>query len=287
MSEIPQWFWDAVETKPETGTLEVEGADINYLYWSEAGNPGLLFVHGHNAHAHWWDFIAPSFREEYQTVALDLSGMGDSDHRDDYSMDLYAKEIVAVADELKMPEDTIVVAHSFGGRMSLHALAQHPGRFGGLVLVDSGVRHPDDERPQGVERWSKPKVYPDFETAKERFRLQPPQNCDNPWIVEYIARNSVEFDGDGWVWKFDEELNMRMDASGSTEEDFKALDCRVAEIYGEQSRYFSAKSAEYMKELKPGLEVYPMADAQHHLFLDQPLAFIESLKTVLTGWRAS
>lgn len=285
MSEIPQWFWDAVETKPETGTLEVEDADINYLYWSESGNPGLLFVHGHNAHAHWWDFIAPSFKDDYQTVAPDLSGMGDSDHRDDYSTDLYAKEIVAVADELKMPENTIVVAHSFGGTMSLRAVSQHPGRFGGLVLVDSGVRHPDEQQPQGVERWSKPKVYPDFDTARERFRLQPPQNCENPWIVEYIARNSIEHDGDGWVWKFDEELNMRMKPSGSTEEDFKSLDCKVAEIYGEQSRYFSAKSAAYMKELKPELEVYPMADAQHHIFLDQPLAFIDTLKQVLDGWR--
>ena len=53
MSDTPEWFWEAVETKPESGYVEVEDSDINFLKWSDQGNPGLLFVHGHNAHAHW------------------------------------------------------------------------------------------------------------------------------------------------------------------------------------------------------------------------------------------
>ena len=85
MSDAPGWFWEAVDTKPESGSVEVQDVDISFFKWSDPGNPGLLFVHGHNAHAHWWDFIAPAYKDEFQTVALDLSGMGDSDHRDDYS----------------------------------------------------------------------------------------------------------------------------------------------------------------------------------------------------------
>lgn len=285
MSEIPQWFWDAVDEKPDSGFINVDDADIHYLHWSGPGNPGLLFIHGHNAHAHWWDFIAPEFKDDYQAAALDLSGMGDSDHRDDYSTDTYASEILAVADELQMPQDTIIVAHSFGGLMALRAASRNPARFKGLVLLDSGVKHPEDQRERDVERWSKPKVYPDFDTAKARFRLQPPQPCDNTYLVEYIARHSVERDEEGWVWKFDEELGMRMKHSGSQEADFTSLACKTALIYGELSESFSAKSAEYMKELKPELEVHSLANAQHHLFLDQPLAFIDTLKTVLQGWR--
>ena len=86
MSEIPDWFWRSVEIEPSAGFIEVGDADIKYRYWSDAGNPGLLFVHGHGAHSHWWDFIAPAYKDDYQTVALDLSGMGDSDHRDDLSL---------------------------------------------------------------------------------------------------------------------------------------------------------------------------------------------------------
>lgn len=285
MSDAPEWFWDAVDTKPESGFVEVEEVDINFLYWSDPGNPGLLFVHGHNAHAHWWDFIAPAYKDDYQTVAIDLSGMGDSDHRDEYSADTYASEILAVADKNEMLQNTILVAHSFGGMMALRTVASYASRFKGLILLDSGVKHPDDERPRDVERWSQPKVYPDLDVARSRFRLQPPQQCANEYLVQHIARNSIEHIDEGFVWKFDEELNSRMQATADIEQDLRSLTCKIALIYGDNSEYFSAKSAAYMKELQPTLEVYELADAQHHLFLDQPIAFMKQLGAILDGWK--
>ncbi len=284
MSEIPDWFWKAVETESTTGSVEVDDADICFRSWSDAGGPGLLFVHGHNAHSHWWDFIAPRYKDDYQTVALDLSGMGDSDHRDEYSADTFAREIVAVAEAKEMPDNTIVVSHSFGGIMALRAVATNPSRFKGLILADSGAKDADEEKASEPERWSKPKVYPTLEIARSRFRLQPPQQCENEYLVEYIARNSIEHIDEGFVWKFDEELNSRMKLTGDTVADLKSVVCRIALIYGENSTSYGPKSAAYMKELQPALDVYELADAQHHLFLDQPLAFMDQLSTVLDGW---
>ncbi len=289
MTDSPQWFWDAIEVPSTAAKVEVDGSDINYLSWSPAGKPGLLFIHGHNAHAHWWDFIAPAFKDDFQVAALDLSGMGDSDHRDSYSADTYAREILAVADALAMPKDTLVVAHSFGGIMALRTFAVAPNRFKGLVLVDAGVRDPEEHRDpdRDITRLGRPKVYPTREIAMSRFRLQPPQQCANQYIVDHIARHSVEFDDDGWLWKFDDELNSRLEARRSgidSAADLRGITARLALIYGEQSESFSAKSAAYMQSLNTGLEVYSLADAQHHLFLDQPLAFIERLQAVLQAW---
>ena len=284
MSDTPDWFWDAVDTKPEKGFVEVEDSDINFLKWSEPGNPGLLFVHGHNAHAHWWDFIAPAYKDDYQTVAQDLSGMGDSDHREEYSADTYAREIVAVADKNQMPENTILVAHSFGGMMALRAVARNPSRFKALILLDSGVKHPDDERGPEVERWSRPKVYPNLDVARSRFRLQPPQQCANEYLVQHIARNSIEHIDEGFVWKFDEELSSHMKATGDTAQDLQSVTCKIALIYGQNSASFTAKSAAHMKELQPALEVHELADAQHHLFLDQPVTFMAQLSSILNSW---
>ena len=134
MSETPEWFWQAIDTKPECFEVEVDDCDISYQRWGEAGKPGLLFVHGHNAHAHWWDFIAPAFLQEYQVAALDLSGMGDSDHRDEYSVEQYAKEILTVAEQAGLADGMVVVAHSFGGMMATRAVVSEPDRFKGLVL---------------------------------------------------------------------------------------------------------------------------------------------------------
>jgi pimeloyl-ACP methyl ester carboxylesterase len=285
MSDTPDWFWAAVEDTPDAKSIEVEDCDINYLTWSESGTPGLLFVHGHNAHAHWWDFIAPAFKQKHQTVALDMSGMGDSDHRDAYSNDTYVKEIIAVADDANLPKDSILIAHSFGGMQAIRTMAQHPGRFKGLILVDSGVRHPDDikEREPQLERLGRAKVYPEREIAIARFRLQPPQTCDNQYVVDHIARNSVEYD-EGWTWKFDEELNSRVTLNGDLESDLKAIEGKLALIYGENSESFKATSAAFMKELMPNMTVVELKDAQHHLFLDQPLAFIEEVKSILADW---
>jgi len=287
MADTPDWFWSAIEVEPTAGKVEVAGSDVSYLTWSEPGEPGLLFVHGHNAHAHWWDFVAPSFKDDYQVAALDLSGMGDSDHRDSYSADTYAEEILRVADVLNMPSNTIVVAHSFGGIMALRALASEAQRFQGLVLVDSGVRHPDEIRDpdRDITRLARPKVYPSREVAMSRFRLQPPQQCANQFIVDHIARHSVDYDGDGWVWKFDEELGSRMAIGIDSAADLSAITARLALIYGAQSESFSAKSAAYMQSLNAHLQVNSIADAQHHLFLDQPLAFIQQLRDILDGWK--
>ncbi|MBT6665134.1 MAG: alpha/beta hydrolase [Gammaproteobacteria bacterium] len=281
----PDWFWEAIDTKPESGFIDVEGSDINYLYWSEPGNPGLLFVHGHNAHAHWWDFIAPSYKDDYQSVALDMSGMGDSDHRDEYSADLYAQEIVAVADKCNMGPDTILASHSYGGIMSIRAVAQYPDRFKGLILLDSGVKHPDDVTPPEPDRLARAKSYPTSEIARSRFRLQPPQQCQNQYVVDHIARTSIEYIDDGFGWKFDEEQRSRMKAYEDLEADFRSIAIKCALIYGADSESFSSKSAEHMKSLLPNLEVTELADAQHHLFLDQPVTFMECLSKQLDAWK--
>ena len=45
-------------------------------------------------------------------------------------------------------------------------------------------------------RLSRAKVYPEREIAIQRFpRLQPPQTCDNQYIVDHIAQKAVEYDG--------------------------------------------------------------------------------------------
>ena len=286
MSTIPEWFWEAVDQKPESHYTEIDDIDLHYLSWNEANGRGLLFIHGHNAHAHWWDFIAPAFCDQYHPIAMDMSGMGDSDHRESYLADQYADEIVAVADAAGLGTDTLVVAHSFGGIMAMRACAKYPDRFGGLVLIDSGAKHPDDQKTREPERWTKPKVYPDFDVARSRFRLQPPQPCDNDYLVQHIARQSLDSIDEGWVWKFDEELNARMDWDMDPAADAASIQIPMALIYGANSESFSSKSADHMKSLAPSLEVVEMADAQHHLFLDQPENFKQVLREILDRWCA-
>ena len=287
-SSIPDWFWQAVDTEPETRSVEVDECDVFYRFYPSAGKPGLLLIHGMNAHSRWWDFIAPQLLDHYEVAAMDLTGMGDSDYRYEYSADTFADEIAAVLDHAGFGPDCTVVAHSFGGYMAVHAANRHAGRFEHLVLVDSGIRHPDDAMPDRPRMGGdRAKVYPDRESALMRFRLYPPQPCANEFITQYIARHSLMAeDGGGWSWKFDEDLFVSIEGSERNADDYRNLNLKLGVIYGEDSELFSSRTLEYMREIIPvDFPAVGIADAQHHLFLDQPLKFVEVVKEMVAQLR--
>lgn len=280
---IPDWFWQAVETEPETRSVEVDECDVAYRFYPSPGKPGMLLIHGMNAHSRWWDFIAPQLLDEYEIAAMDLTGMGDSDYRYEYDTDTFAAEIKAVLDHAGFDNDCIVVAHSFGGYMAVRAANEYAGRFGALILVDSGIRHPDDPPPdKPLMGGGRGKTYPDRETALMRFRLQPPQPCDNEYIVQYIARNSLmPVDGGGWAWKFDEDLMTTLKDGERQPEEYANLRLKLGLIYGDDSELFSQNTLAYMRELIPqDFPAVGIENGQHHVFLDQPLAFIDALRSM-------
>ena len=280
---IPDWFWQAVETEPETRSVEVDECDVAYRFYPSPGKPGMLLIHGMNAHSRWWDFIAPQLLDEYEIAAMDLTGMGDSDYRYEYDTDTFAAEIKAVLDHAGFDNDCIVVAHSFGGYMAVRAANEYAGRFGALILVDSGIRHPDAPLPdKPLMGGGRGKTYPDRETALMRFRLQPPQPCDNEYIVQYIARNSLmPVDGGGWAWKFDEDLMTTLKDGERQPEEYANLQLKLGLIYGDDSELFSQNTLAYMRELIPqDFPAVGIENGQHHVFLDQPLAFIDALRSM-------
>lgn len=281
---IPEWFFEAVETPFGERAVEVDECDVVYQLWDgPAGAPGILFIHGMNAHAHWWDFIAPQFLGNHRCAAMNLTGMGDSDYRYEYDATTFAEEIRAVCDHAGFGDDVAVVAHSFGGNMAVKAAGLFPDRFGALVLVDSGIRHPDDPPPDRPSMGGRAKVYPDRETALNRFRLQPPQPCENEYVLQYIARQSLmPVEGGGWAWKFDEDLPATLKNAERDPDDYRRLTLPVGVIYGAESRLFSRRTLDYMRELIPHeFPAVAIEHAQHHVFLDQPLAFVDALKKML------
>jgi pimeloyl-ACP methyl ester carboxylesterase len=288
-STIPDWFWQAVETEATTHTIEVDECDVVYRRYKSQGKPGMLLIHGMNAHSRWWDFIAPQLLDQFDIAAMDLCGMGDSDYRYKYDSATYAQEIVGVLDDAGFSNDAIVVAHSFGGYMAVKAANVYPDRFGALILVDSGIRHPDDPLPERAPMGGRAKAYPDKAGALQRFRLYPPQPCANEFITQYIARNSLmPVDGGGWAWKFDEDLLTTMTEIERQPEDYQGLKVPLGVIYGADSELFSKRTLDYMRELVPqDFPAYEVADAQHHVFLDQPLAFVETLRKACADVTAS
>jgi pimeloyl-ACP methyl ester carboxylesterase len=244
-------------------------------------------VHGGFAHAHWWDFIAPLFAQDYRVAALDLSGMGDSDYRQKYSGDLFAQEVMEVcaqADFGNLPP--VVVGHSFGGLVALKAGVHYGKKLTGVVLADFPIRPPDLQKEHNSRGpLVKPKeIYPSPEAARKRFRLIPAQPCKNNFILEHIAGHSLRKVNGGWSWKFDDKIFDGFEA-GNISEDLSRVACRLAVIYGEHSALFPREVIDYMSGLLPNnTPVVVIRQAYHHLFLDQPLVFTEAIQELLKQW---
>jgi pimeloyl-ACP methyl ester carboxylesterase len=289
LSEAPEWFRRALAHKPESALLDVLGCPIHYLRWGDRELPGIVLVHGGAAHAHWWSFIAPLLTSQYHVVAVDLSGHGDSGRRGEYRRETWAEEVMAVARHAGIVGAPLLVGHSMGGIVCIAAAARWGDRLAGAIIVDSPVRRPDPESEEGTRgrAFRNPKTYRDYETAVRKFRLVPPQPCDNDWIVEHVARHSLHETPEGWTWKFDPVV-FRRASPESIQENLAQVRCRVALFRGELSMLVTPDVADYMYELLDrNAPVVEIPQAHHHLLLDQPLAFVSALRAILADWEHS
>jgi len=288
MSDAPEWFREAVATPFEDGVVEVAGCPIHYLKWGEPGRPGLVLVHGGAAHAHWWSFIAPQLTHDYQVVALDLSGHGDSGRREQYPREIWADEIMAVAEDAQLVGAPIVVGHSMGGFVCISAAAHYGDRLAGAVILDSPVRRPDPEAEEGARgrAFRNPKVYPHIETALQHYRVVPEPTCAEPYILDHIGRHSLRRVEGGWTWKFD-PLVFRRFAPRAIHEILPEVRCRVA-LFRAEFGLVTPDIGDYMYELLDrNAPVVEIPSAYHHLLLDQPLALITGLRAILSDWEHS
>lgn len=286
----PSWFTGAVANRPESHSVEVQDCHINYLCWGDPNDPGLVLIHGGAAHAYWWSFIAPQFTAtraaRYFVVAVDLSGHGESGHRDGYSVETWTAEIMAVIDHSGMRPRPTVVGHSMGGHIALQIAAEHGDSLEGAIIVDTPVRRPDPETlaSSNGRMFKRPKTYPDLRTAMDHFHLVPPQPVLNPYIVEHIAHHSLRETDGQWTWKFDPRLFERSAAVDSSIA-LKRVTCQLAVIHGQLSALLTEDVQIHIEELvgrsAPMIEI---PQAYHHILLDQPLPLIAAIRSIVGTW---
>jgi pimeloyl-ACP methyl ester carboxylesterase len=285
MAEAPRWFRDAVGAPCEDRFVDVDGCAIHYLRWGRTRRPGLVFVHGGAAQAHWWSFIAPLLADDHAVAAIDLSGHGDSGRRDSYPREIWAREALAVADDAGFSGKPILIGHSLGGFVCITAAADHGEQLAGIVVLDSPVQRPDPESEEGArgKAFRNPKLYPDAETALRHYRLVPDQPCENRFIIEHIARHSLKQTPAGWTWKFDPEVFRRV-TPRAAHEVLPRVRSRVA-LFRAEFGLVTPDTGEYMYELLDrNAPVVEIPQCYHHLMLDQPLAVVTALRAILADW---
>jgi pimeloyl-ACP methyl ester carboxylesterase len=278
----PDWFAAALATEPERARIDVEGTPIAYRAWGQPGGPGIVLVHGGAAHSRWWDHVAPLMTASRRVAALDLSGHGDSGPRETYSLDAWAREVLAVAAAAGITAPPTVIGHSMGGYVTLRLASLYGSRIAGAVIIDSPIRDltPEEQAAREHRAFGPLRIYPTRAAAIARFHPVPDQPTLG-YITRHIAETSVQEVEGGWTWKFDPRIFARPQFGTAL---LTRLDCRVALFraeHGIMSRQMSEVMYDRLGRVAPLIEI-PVAG--HHVMLDQPIALIAALRTLLSDW---
>lgn len=217
---------------------------------------------------------------EYRVIALDLRGHGDSGWATPpaYEIDDYVEDIAAVVVQLHQAPFTLI-GHSLGGLISLSYATRYPTTLRALIVVDMEPRLQPSRRMQLLSRIPAP-IYRDEADLIHRFRLLPEETWAEPALLQHIARYSARPLADGRLTlKIDRATFVRGPHDVSTQ--LSQITCPTLLIRGGASQTLSLDKAKEMEALCPRLQLREVPDASHHVFLDNPIAFLDAVRHFL------
>jgi len=268
-------------------SFEVNGLTLRALEWGEEGRPGLCFLHGGSAHAHWFDGVAPAFAGRRHVISLDQRGHGASEWPavSAYATPDFVGDLLGVADALGW-ERLVLAGHSMGGHNAMNFAATHPERVSALVVLDSRPSLPPDRLDRMHRRGHRgPRRHESLDTALRSFRLLPRETVADPEFLGHLAREGiVERDG-RFLYRFDPACN----GERRPTDNWPLLERITAPtllVRGEHSPVLPRDLAQAMiARIRHG-RLVEIPDSYHHLVLDQPAAFTTLLDHFLQETRA-
>jgi pimeloyl-ACP methyl ester carboxylesterase len=262
--------------------VDAGGVRLSMLEWPAPGRPGLCFLHGGSAHAHWFDLVVPAFVGRFHVVSLDQRGHGQSDWPDppSYSTQDFAADLVVVLDALGW-ERAAIVGHSMGGHNAMAFAAWHPERVRALVVADSRPAIPP-ERLGTMHRRGRlgTRQHASAEAAVNAFRLLPRDTLADPEALRHLAATGIVQRDGHWAYRFDPNTR----ALRQPVDNWMLIDRITAPtliVRGEKSPVLPADMAERLRAGIPNARLAVVSEAFHHLVLDRPREFVDAVEPFL------
>ena len=234
--------------------LDIDGLRVRYQVGG--AGPAVLLLHGWGGRIESFTPVYNDLVRSYTVYAIDLPGFGDSSLPPvPWGSADYARLTLRVMDRLQIGRAHIV-AHSFGGQVTLSLAAAHPQRLGKLVLVASaGVRGP--------------------RTLKARVK----------WCISRLGKGVATYGGrvgrtlrDALYERIQSQdyANagpMRPTLVKVVNEDLRALLPRIESptllVWGEHDRDVPLAAAQVIARLIPEVQLVIFENAGHFPYLDQ------------------
>lgn len=274
---------------PRPQLLETrDGIRLHALVWQsdEASGAPVVMLHGGGANAHWWDHLAGPLSARHPVFALDFRGHGDSDYPESRRVGAFNDDLESLVAWLGR-EDVILIGHSMGAAVALDHACRFPATRA-LVLVDLARGGNPATGRRARLALALRRTYRTRAEAIDRFRFLPESSHASESLRAAIGALSVREEPDGrFGYKFDPAW---FALPSRPKPDLAALRCPTLLVRGSESLLLTSEAALAFVDEAPTARRVEVADAGHHVLIDQPerlLAAIERFLATLPAAAAS
>ena len=274
--------------QPKSMQVSVNGLDLHYLDWGNAGAAPVVCVHGYTSSAQAFNALARHFHDRFHIVAPDVRGHGESawsparayQYRDQVG------DLAGFVDQLGLTRFTLI-GTSMGGIIAMAYAGTYPERLMGLVINDIG---PDVEG--GVQRIiqmvrSRPEEFATLDDAMVYRREMSPIVAsrtmeDQRELALGVLRQRQDR---RWVWKMDPAYIRQRVQDGTPQRPalwpvLQRLPCPTLVVWGTESDILSEAQARRMVEILPRVELVAVPGVGHAPTLVEPVV-LAALKSFL------
>ena len=267
--------------QPQDGHLQVGKLRLHYVQWGDASAPPMVLLHGLQDCARSWDVFASAMCHDYNVVALDHRGHGDSERAapDRYRLDDYIEDVKALVEALSL-RDIVLVGHSAGGRNAFLYTVRHPETVRALVIVDID---PDAANPESASMFRRYKAESDewgsLDAVIERLRSRQPSSTDE--MLAHQARHMTRPAPSGKrVWKRDRRLVEAYERPDLWAE-WSRIECPTLIARGRQSNLLTHEVAVRMREAIPRARLAELEGGGHWFYQELPGPFEATVRWFL------
>lgn len=274
----------------DAATGRVRSGDVSLFFrrFGRSGPTPILILHGLSFFSYDWIGVAGALGAGREVVAMDMRGFGDSDcsPHDDYSLQAFAADSIAVLDHCGWDE-AVLIGHSMGGRNAAYCAAENAGRVKALVLVD----YSPENAPAGSKRVrtqvaGTPDSFESVDAAMLYFKNDPDEPAKRARFEAYLR----EVDG-GYAIKRDPYFREQFRHALATGQHPKLgvdmwqtlgrLQRPTLVIRGTRSDMFAAETIAKVRGANARIQIVEV-DAGHNVAVDNPEGFLAAMRPFLT-----
>ncbi|WP_067284525.1 alpha/beta fold hydrolase [Streptomyces jeddahensis] len=266
-------------------TFDSTSGEVRWDRLGDPSAPSVVLLHGTPFSSYVWRSIARAFAVHHQVFVWDMPGYGASAKFEgqDVSLAAQGRVFTELLDHWGLSEP-LVVAHDFGGAVSLRAHLLHGARYRRLALVD----------PVALAPWGSPF----FRLVGEHFKVfeQLPPNLHHALVREYISSASspglqpavLDRLVEPWLGDHGQRAFYRQIAQADqrfTDEiqgDYGSIALPVLVCWGEDDRWIPVARAHELAGRIPAAELRVLPGAGHLVQEDTPAELTAALLSFLT-----